>query len=103
MAAMSQTLENPDIIIQDSPDKWYFVKTFKKTTKAGFKTLLDVGVKKGDFKYSISIHQKSLNNILNKIKKAGDIIYPGRIKTSGANHSLFLLSPDSGKKSSDCR
>ncbi|MDR1467947.1 MAG: hypothetical protein LBT00_01495 [Spirochaetaceae bacterium] len=84
LGAMAQTLNNPDIVIQDGPATWYFVKSFKKSTTEGFKTFIDVVVQKGNRKYSISLHQKDLNNILNKIKEPGDITYTaGRTKASG--------------------
>ncbi|MDR1231322.1 MAG: hypothetical protein LBK61_07970 [Spirochaetaceae bacterium] len=100
LGAMAQTLKIPDIIVKDGDNSWLYVKTFKKTTTDGLKTFIGVVVQKGPKKYLVSLHQKDLNNVLNKIKKVGDIIYPDRTKASGANQSLDTLSPDSGEKSS---
>jgi hypothetical protein len=100
LGAMAQTLNSPDIIVKDGDNSWLYVKTFKKTTTNGLKTFIGVVVQKGDKKYLVSLHQKDLNNVLNKIKKVGDIIYPDRTKASGTIHSLDTLSPNSAEKSS---
>jgi hypothetical protein len=98
---MPHVLKNPDFILKEGESAFLYVKNFKRATRAGIKTLLGVVVKKGAFKYLVSIHQKDLNNIVNKIKKVGDIIYPDRTKPSGGNHRLDSLSPTNQEKSSD--
>ncbi|MDR1468912.1 MAG: hypothetical protein LBT00_06430 [Spirochaetaceae bacterium] len=85
LGAMAQTLNNPDIVIQAGPAKWYFVKSLKKSATDGIKVFMDVVVQKGNRKYSISLHQRLPNNILNKIKEPSDITYTaGRIKANGS-------------------
>jgi hypothetical protein len=96
----------------DTGEKHLYIKTFKRTPGDGVITILNVVVDKGGIHYSISTHQKELNNLLRKIKKAEDIVFEKTeyldrtggngdkpLAITGDNH-LPIVSPKPPEKSS---
>jgi hypothetical protein len=74
LGAMYQTITDPVVIIQESPERKLYIKTFTPERK-GVITFLSVIIEDGNNRVNISNHEKDINNILNKIKKAGDVVY----------------------------
>ena len=74
LGAMHQTITDPVIVIQEGPEKKLFVKTFAPEKKGAI-TFLSVIIEEGNSRVNISNHEKDMNNILNRIKKAGDVVY----------------------------
>ena len=81
LGAMYQTITDPVFIIQASPEKKLYVKTFTPE-RAGVITFLSVIIDKDNSQFNITNHEKPLNNILNKIKKADDVVYKKATNTS---------------------
>lgn len=103
LGAMYQTITEPVLVIQESPEKKLFIKTFMPEKK-GVVTFLSVVIEEGKSRVNISNHEKDMNNILNKIKKADDVVYQKPTNTGNGSltigKSLWGVLPaggDSGK------
>jgi hypothetical protein len=102
LGAMHQTITDPVLVIQESPEKKLLVKTFTSETK-GVISFLSIVIEEGKSRVNISNHEKEMNNILNKIKKAGDVVYQKSANTGNGSltigKSLRGVLPAGGESS----
>jgi len=74
LGAVYQTVTDPVLVIREAPDKKLYVKTFAPEKK-GIITFLSVILEQGSSRVNISNHEKGMKNILNKIKRADDVVF----------------------------
>jgi hypothetical protein len=96
LGAMHQTLTDPIAIINNDDKKTkLFSKTFKKVTQK-IKAVISAVANIDGTEVSISTHEKDLNNIIGKIKKAADLVYekPDQGRTAGNDSKNLAISGD---------
>jgi len=74
LGAMYQTITDPVLVIQESPERKLYVKAFTPEKK-GVITFLSVVIEKDKSQVNITNHEKDMANVLNKIKKADAVVY----------------------------
>jgi len=87
LGAMYQTITDPVLIIQENPEKKLFVKTFTPEKK-GIITFLSVVFEEKQNRVAVSTHEKDINNIVNKIKNAGSIVFRKTLPTGGGSLTI---------------
>jgi len=98
LGAMHQTLIDPIAVIKEKDNRGkaqLFSKSFRNNPKK-LEGVISVIVDIAGKKISISTHPRDINNILNKIKKAADLIYekPDRDRTAGNDSKNLAISDD---------
>jgi hypothetical protein len=98
LGAMYQTLKDPIIINKTDNAKkaLLFIKSFKTYDSEKINMIMSVVVEIGNIRVSISTHRKDIKNILNKIKKATNLIYekPDCSRTAGNDSANPAISGD---------
>ncbi|MCI7710352.1 MAG: hypothetical protein MSL80_01625 [Helicobacter sp.] len=79
---IKEVLDNPEAIIRDSKNAFLFVKQIKDDDY-----FVNVSIDKGEYLVSISNGFKETNNLQNKLKNGGEIIY----QSPNANSNLQTL------------
>jgi len=98
LGAMYQTLIDPIAIINEDDNgkkAQLFSKSFKNYSKK-LEGVISVIVDIAGKKVSISTHPRNINNIINKIKKAADLVYekPDRDRTAENDSKNLVISDD---------
>jgi len=98
LGAMYQTLTDPIAVINEKDNKreaQLFSKSFKNDEEK-IKGLMSVVIDIDGTKIAISTHRRNPNNIINKIKKAADLVYekPDRDRTAGNDSKNLAISDD---------
>jgi len=84
LGAMYQAITEPVFVIQETPVKKAFLKTFVPENK-GTILFISVFLELEGNKINITNHQKDIDNILKKIKKTSDVVYEKATITGNSN------------------
>jgi hypothetical protein len=98
LGAMHQTLIDPIAVIKEKDNRGkaqLFSKSFKNDEEK-IKGLMSVVIDIDGTRIAISTHRRNPNNIINKIKKAADLVYekPDRDRTAGNDSKNLAISDD---------
>jgi hypothetical protein len=98
LGAMYQTLTDPIVIISNDDNAkkaFLFIKSFISDGEK-INMVLSVVIEIVNIRVSISTHRKDIKNILNKIKKATDLIYekPDGSRTAGNDSENLAITGD---------
>ncbi|MCL1818598.1 MAG: PBECR2 nuclease fold domain-containing protein, partial [Spirochaetaceae bacterium] len=106
LGPMHQTLTDPLIVIREErhgKKSLVYVKSFLRERSDKVDAVTSVVVDVRGVNVSISIHQRDINNILNKIKNPGDIVYEKTNQTGGASEKLNATVSDGGTDGPDTK
>ena len=99
LGPMHQTLTDPLLVIQEErhgEKSLVYVKSFSRKRNDKVDAVTSVVVDVRGVNVSISVHRRDINNIMNKIKNPGDIVYEKTNQTGGASEKLNASVSDDG-------